>query len=141
MQQPNDTIEQSEQIVEATWKEQFDNRDKSDLSKRDLDSNKSKSDELKSILVIGDSIIKHIDPNRLSRREVRKFTYRGKTCKEISDVIDHIQTTTDPSHIAEVCNTKIVNLARKVRNKFTYTNVGVSGLTYRDDIANLYSLK
>ena len=122
-----------------------DNRDKSNLSKRDLDSNKPKSDEQKSILVIGDSIIKHIDPNKLSRRAVRKFIYRGKTCEEISEAIDDIQTTTDPSHIiihcgtnnlptdtAEVCATKIVNLAR---NKFPNTKVGVSGLTYREDIA------
>ena len=193
-QRPNETIEQNEQIIEATSQEKSnstierqgqqkksqsqktsrkkgqknqvcenehqteqdrsneinrtDNCDSSNLSKRDLDSNKPKSDELKSILVIGDSIIKHIDPNKLSRRVVRKFTYRGKTCEEISEAVDDIQTTTDPSHIiihcgtnnlptdtAEVCATKIVNLARKVRNKFPNSKVGVSGLTYREDIA------
>ena len=69
-------------------------------------------------------------------------------CEEISEAVDDIPTTTDPSHIiihcgtnnlptdsAEVCAAKIVNLARKVRNKFPNTEVGVSGLTYREDIA------
>ena len=149
-EQKNQVCEHEPQIEKDRSNEtnHTDNRDKSDLSKRDFDSNKLKSDKQKSILVIGDSIIKHIDPNKLSRRAVRKFMYRGKTCEEIREAIVDIQTTTDPSHIiihcgtnnlptdtAEVCATKIVNLARKVRNKFPNTKVGVSGLTYREDIA------
>ena len=57
---------------------------------------------------------------------MRKFTYRGKTCEEISEAADDIQTTTGPSHIiiqcgtnnlptdsAEVWATKIVNLEER----------------------------
>ena len=66
-------------------------------------SNTLKSDKQKSILVIGDSMIKHIDPNKLSCRTVRKFTCRGKTCEEISEAVDDIQTTTNPSHIIYNC--------------------------------------
>ena len=132
---------------------QTDNRDRTDsaaaeLSKRDLNNNNSKPDERKPILIIGDSIIKHIDPNKLSRRTVHKLTYCGKTCEEISEAIDNTQTKIDPSHViihcgtnnvpidsAEVCATKIINLAMKVRNKFPNAKVGVSGLTYREDVS------
>ena len=119
-----------------------------DLSKRDRNNNNSKPDVRKPILIIGDSIIKHIDPNKLSRRTVHKFTYRGKTCEQISEAIDNTQTKIDPSHViihcgtnnlpidsAEVCATKMINLATKVKNKFPNAKVGVSGLTYREDVS------
>jgi hypothetical protein len=99
--------------------------------------------------LVAKSIIKHIEPNKLSRRTVHKFTYRGKTSEEISEAIDNTQTKIDPSHVisivvqiiypstssAEVCATKIINLAMKVRNIFPNAKVGVSGLTYREDVS------
>jgi cobalamin biosynthesis Co2+ chelatase CbiK len=36
---------------------------------------------------------------------------------------------------AEYCATKIINMAMKVRNKFRNAKVGVSGLTYREDVS------
>jgi hypothetical protein len=92
---------------------QTNNRDRTDsaaaeLSKRDLNNDNSKPDERKPILIISDSIIKHIDPNKLSRRTVHKFTYRGKTCEEISEAIDKTQTKIDPSHVIIHCGTKLI---------------------------------
>jgi sialic acid synthase SpsE len=62
---------------------------------------------------------------------VHKFTYRGKTCEQISEAIDNTQTNINPSHViihcgtnnlpidsAEVCATKIINLATKVKINF-----------------------
>ena len=130
--------------------QQTDNRDKNNLLERDSNGNNLKSGESKSdsILIIGDSVIKHIDPKKLSRKKVHKFSYRGKTCEEISEAVVNIQTKIDPSHVvihygtnnlptdsAEACATKIVNLPIKVRNKFPNNKVGVSGLTHREDIA------
>ena len=102
---------------------------------------------LKPIILLGDSIIKHIDPKKLSRRTVYKYTYPGKTCEEIKEAVDDLPTDLDPSHVilhcgtnnlvidsADVCVTKIKNLAEKVENKFPNAKLGISGLTYREDI-------
>ena len=102
---------------------------------------------LKPIVIIGDSIIKHINPKKLSRRPVRKFTYPGKTCEEIAECIDSIIVNDDPSQViihcgtnnlttdqAEVCVDKIKNLVGKVKTKFPNSSIGVSSLTYREDI-------
>ena len=37
------------------------------------------------IIIIGDCIIKNIDPRKLSKKPVRKFTYPGKTADQISE--------------------------------------------------------
>ena len=77
-----------------------------DLPNRDLTGDKrAKSLEQKAIVIIGDSIIKHIDPKKLSRRTLHKFTYPGKTCNEVNMAIDDIQETIDPSHVIIHCET------------------------------------
>ena len=98
------------------------------------------------MVIIGDSISKHINPKKLSRRPVRKFTYPGKTCEEIAECIDSIIVNDDPSQVihcgtnnlttdqAEVCVDKIKNLVAKVKTKFPNSSIGVSSLTYREDI-------
>jgi hypothetical protein len=78
---------------------------------------------------------------------VRKFTYPGKTCEEIAECIDSIIVNDDPSQViihcgtnnlttdqAEVCVDKIKNLVGKVKTKFPNSSIGVSSLTYREDI-------
>jgi hypothetical protein len=60
---------------------------------------------LKPIVIIGDSIIKHINPKKLSRRPVRKFIYPGKTCEEIAECIDSININDDPSQVITHCGT------------------------------------
>jgi hypothetical protein len=78
---------------------------------------------------------------------VRKFTYPSKTCEEIAECIDSINVNDDPSQViihcgtnnltadqAEVCVDKIKNLVGKVKTKFPHSSIGVSSLTYREDI-------
>ena len=98
-------------------------------------------------MLIGDSMIKHIDPKKLSQRRVHKFSYPGKTAGEIAEVVDSIAVASDPSHVlihtgtnnlpsesAESCVTEIKNLALKVKKKFPNSSVGISGMVYREDI-------
>ena len=99
----------------------------------------------KPIVIIGDS--EHINPRKLSRRPVKKFTYPGKTCEEITEFVDNIIVNDDPSHViihcgtnnlmtdpAEVCVDKLKNLVSKVKTKFPNCNIGLSSITYRGDI-------
>ena len=51
------------------------------------------------ILIIDDSIIKHIDPRKISKRRVIKRTFPGKTANEINAEIKSIKVDTPPSHI------------------------------------------
>ena len=57
------------------------------------------SDYNKPIVIIGDSIIKNIDPRRLSKKAVRKFTYPGKTEDQISEEVMSINVNGDPAHV------------------------------------------
>lgn len=50
-------------------------------------------------MLIGDSIIKHIDPKKLSQRRVHKFSNAGKTAGEIAEVFDSIAVSSDLSHV------------------------------------------
>ena len=90
--------------------------------------NTSDSEATKSrpIVIIGDSVIKHIDPKKLSQRPVRKFSYPGKTTDEIAEAVTSIDLASDPSHViihagtnnlpmdsAQSCAAKIKSLALK----------------------------
>ena len=100
-----------------------------------------------AIMIIGDSIIKQIDPKKLSKKTVYKRSFPGKTCDQISDEIDGIHTDVEPSHViihagtnnmpaesADSCVTKIENLAMKTRNTYQNARIGISSLTHREDI-------
>ena len=50
-----------------------------------------------NIVIIGDSIVKHINPTKLSKREVHKFTYPGKTASEINNEVNTIDLNQAPS--------------------------------------------
>ena len=51
------------------------------------------------IVIIGDSIIKDIIPEKLSRKPVKKYKFAGKTAEEISKQLDSIQLQENPSHV------------------------------------------
>ena len=100
------------------------------------------------MLAIGDSIIKNIQPRKLSRNKVHKYTFPGKTADEIekeinfnslkaipSHVIVHAGTNNLPLESATECAQKIEKLAAKVKSQFPYSKIGLSGLTTRQDVA------
>ena len=64
------------------------------------------SENNKPIVIIGDSIIKNIDPRRLSKKPVRKFTYPGKTADQISQEVTSINVSGDPAHVIVHAGTK-----------------------------------
>lgn len=99
------------------------------------------------IVIIGDSIIKHIDPKKLTKKRVRKFTYPGKTADSIQMELDSIDIQSTPSHVivhagtnnvpldsVDECAKKIENLIVKVKAKFPNSKIGLSGITLRQDI-------
>ena len=51
------------------------------------------------VVLIGDSIIKNIIPQKLSRKRVHKFTYPGKSADEIEFEIRNIDQNLAPSHV------------------------------------------
>ena len=98
-------------------------------------------------MLIGDSIIKNIIPQKLSQKRVRKFTYPGKTVNEIESDVQHIDRNLSPSHVIlhcgtnnlptdepNVCTKKLENLCLIVQSKFPKAKIGVSTITCRKDI-------
>ena len=99
------------------------------------------------IVLIGDSIIKHIDPKKHAKRKVSKYTYPGKSAEDIDAELRTIKVNSTPSHIiihagtnnipadsAEVCVKIIESLVLKTKSKFPDSKIGVSGITMRQDI-------
>ena len=110
--------------------------------------NKEKSQEAKqSIVIIGDSIVKHIIPTKLSKKKVHKFTYPGKTASEINNKLNTIESNLTPSHVVvhagtnnipsqsvDECINDIEELIVGVKEKFPNSKIGISGITTRQDI-------
>ena len=118
-----------------------------DPSNPERNGSSQNSDYNKPIVIIGDSIIKNIDPRRLSKKPVRKFTYPGKTADQISQEVMSINVSGDPAHVivhvgtnnlpkdfAQRCAEKIVDLAKSVKLKFPYSRIAVSALTHREEL-------
>ena len=95
-------------------------------------------------MLIGDSVIKHIDPKKLLQRHVHKFSYPGKTTGEIVEAVDNIAVASDPSNViihtgtnnlqsesADSSVADIRSLVLKVKNKFPNSSIGT---VYREDI-------
>ena len=59
----------------------------------------AKPNNERTILIIGDSIIKHIDPRKISKRRVIKRTFPGKTANDIKAEIKSIKVDSPHSHI------------------------------------------
>lgn len=113
-------------------------------STQDVDKS---SDKPKSVLIIGDSIIKHIEPRKLSKKTVYKRSFPGRRAEEIHDEIDNIQmndelsyviihvgTNNLPSESVDSCVRQIQKLALKTRRKFQNSKIGISSIIHRDDI-------
>ena len=99
------------------------------------------------VVLIGDSIIKNIIPQKLEIK-VRKFTYPGKSAEEIESEIRNIDNASiSPSHVIIHCGTnnlpidqsnaclnKIEKLCSTMHDKFPNAEVGIAGITIRNDI-------
>lgn len=101
-----------------------------------------------SVLIIGDSLIKNIDSQKLTKKTVDKRMYPGKTSDQICREVESIHIDAEPSHVivhsgtnnlpsdsVESCVSKTENLALKIRNKFQTSKIGISSLTHREDIS------
>ena len=101
-----------------------------------------------SVLIIGDSLIKNIDAQKLTKKTVDKRMYPGKTSDQICHEVDSIHIDVEPSYViihsgtnnlpsdsVESCVSKTENLALKIRNKFQTPKIGISSLTHREDIS------
>jgi lysophospholipase L1-like esterase len=101
------------------------------------------------ILIIGDSIIKHIDPRKISKRRVIKRTFPGKTANDIKAEIKSIKVDSPPSHIIVHAGTNdipvdldnnciksiknIWSLASSIKERFPGSKIGISSIAVRDD--------
>ena len=107
-----------------------------------------------SIVIIGDSIVKHINPTKLSKRKVHKFTYPGKTASEINNEVNTIDLNQAPSHVivhagtnniplqsVGECVNDIEKLVIGVKEKFPNAEIGISSITLRQDIASTAKIK
>ncbi|CAB4016688.1 Hypothetical predicted protein [Paramuricea clavata] len=132
-----------EEPVEAI-QSQASGQGQTSTSTQDVDKS---SDKPKSVLIIGDSIIKHIDPRKLSKKTVYKRSFPGKRVEEIHDEIDNIQMNDELSYViihvgtnnlssesVDSCVRKIQKLALKTRRKFQNSKIGISSIIHRDDI-------
>ena len=101
-----------------------------------------------SVLIIGDSLIKNIDSQKLTKKTVDKRMYPGKTSDQICQEVHSIHMDVEPSHVivhsgtnnlpsdsVESCVSKTENLALRIRDKFQTSKIGISSLTHREDIS------
>jgi lysophospholipase L1-like esterase len=108
--------------------------------------NKLNLDRERQIVIIGDSIIKHIIPKKISSRNVTKITFPGKTADEISNQLDQIKLKSTPSHIiihagtnnlpvdtAETCAENVGQLASSLKTEFPTSRIGTSSIATRED--------
>ena len=124
------------------------NEDKSELPPNNHNDpqNKLNLDRERQIVIIGDSIIKHMIPKKISSRNVTKITFPGKTADEISNQLDKIKLKSTPSHIiihagtnnlpvhtAETCAEKVGQLASNLKTEFSTSRIGTSSIATRED--------
>ena len=101
-----------------------------------------------SVVLIGDSIIKNIVPQKLTRKKVYKYTYPGRTVEEIDQEIRNKCSNTEASHViihcgtnnmttdtANECASKIEQLCSTVKMIYPNARIGVAGLTERNDVS------
>ena len=99
------------------------------------------------VVMVGDSMIKHVDPKKLSKKKVYKYTYPGEAAESISAKISTLNAQIQPSHViihvgtnnipidsTEDCALKIGNLATNLKEKFPHAKIAVSGIIQRQDI-------
>ena len=79
----------------STKQPEADKQDDVNESKNATKNSKSKP----NILLIGDSMIKDINPHKLSKSSVRKLTYPGKRAEEIADQIESAHVHSPPTEV------------------------------------------
>ena len=102
-----------------------------------------------TVVLVGDSMIKNINPRKLSRKRVNKFTFPGKRAEEIATeikiinmpaesrathVIIHAGTNNLSTDTGDECIKNIKVLCASVKEKFPKAKIGVSGIVLRKDI-------
>ena len=100
-----------------------------------------------NILLIGDSMIKDINPHKLSKSSVRKLTYPGKRAEEIVDQIESAHVHSPPTEViihagtnnlitdsSRECFDNIQLLISNIKKRFNGTRIGISSLITRKDI-------
>ncbi len=100
-----------------------------------------------NILLIGDSMIKDINPHKLSKSSVRKLTYPGKRAEEIAnefqsahvhspptEVIIHAGTNNIITDSSKECFDNIQLLCSRIKSTFKEARIAISSLITREDI-------
>ena len=107
----------------------------------------NQSENKPNIAIVGDSMIKNINPRKLSRKRVNKFTFPGKRAKEIASEVKNINVQLHPTHViihagtnnlptdtGDQCIKNIKGLCSSIKEKFPKAKLGVSSIILRKDI-------
>ena len=119
------------------------------LSNNDSQKENYSAEGKSTVVLVGDSMVKNINPRKLSRKRVNKFTFPGKRAEEIAPEIKNINMPTDsrathviihagtnnlPTDTGDECIKNIKVLCASVKEKFPKAKIGVSGIVLRKDI-------
>ena len=107
----------------------------------------NQSENKPNIAIVGDSMIKNINPRKLSRKRVNKFTFPGKRAEEIASEVKNINVQLHPTHViihtgtnnlptdtGDQCIKNIKGLCSSIKEKFPMAKLGVSSIILRKDI-------
>jgi hypothetical protein len=116
-------------------------------SNNDENNQAKKSNSDSPIVLIGDSIVKNINPKKISKKNVIKRTFPGKNAEEIKHEIKSIPTNSTPSHViihvgtnnlpintADECVKNIEDLAHSAKARFPGSRIALSSIIGRHDI-------
>ena len=107
----------------------------------------NQSENKPNIAIVGDSMIKNINPRKLSRKRVNKFTFPGKRAEDIASEVKNINVQLHPTHViihagrnnlptdtGDQCIKNIKGLCSSIKEKFPKAKLGVSSIILRKDI-------
>ena len=96
------------------------------------------SESRTNIVLVGDSMVKNINPRKLSRKRVSKFEFPGKRAEEIAYEVKNINIRDQPTHViihagtnnlptdtSEQCIKYIKGLRVSVKQRFPNAKLGV----------------
>ena len=104
------------------------------------------SESRTNIVPVGDSMVKNINPRKLSRKRVSKFEFPGKRAEKIAYEVKNINIHDQPTHVIiagtsnlptdtrEQCIKNIKGLRVSVKQRFPNAKLGVSSIILRKDI-------
>ncbi len=98
----------------------------------------NQSENKPNIAIVGDSMIKNINPRKLSRKRVNKFMFPGKRAEEIASEVKNINVQLHPTHVIIHAGTNNLptdtgDQLQCVRN-IPKAKLGVSSIILRKDI-------